>query len=249
MSSATLFAYIIPNLSVTTALITAGVFLLIFFLLAMRPRRFYFVRHGETILNAEGVRQGEDGGLSEKGQHQAELAGKYLTRFPIDLILASPLERARETATIINGHLKVPLRFSRLLGERKNPSEIIGKHGDDPEVARIVDAMDKGYHGDDYRYSDEENFVDLKTRAKKCLRYLALEGSHDTCVVTHSIFLKMLIAYLLYRKKLHAADYVKLSFFNASDNAAITVCEWHPWKFLNATHGWEVVTYNELPPE
>ncbi len=223
--------------------------LLLLLLIWMRPRRYYFVRHGETVLNAQGIRQGEAGPLSPRGRTQAERTGRYLAHFPITLILASPFERARETADIIHTHLHVPIRYSRLLGERRNPSEIIGRHGDEPQVARIVDAMDKGYHGDDYRYSDEENFIDLKHRAKDCLTYLAQEGGRETCVVTHSIFLKMLIAFLLYRNDLHAADYVKLSFFNASDNAAITVCEWHPWKAWNARRGWEVVTYNEQPPE
>ncbi len=225
--------------------------LLFLFLLVlrMRPRRFYFVRHGETRLNAQGIRQGEGGGLSERGRGQADRAGAYLAHFPITLILASPFERTKETAELINAHLVVPVRYSRLLAERRNPSEIIGKRGDDPQVARIIDAIDKGYHGDEYRYGDEENFVDLKKRARRCLGYLAREGTLETCVVTHSIFLKMLIAYLLYREELHAADYVKLSFFNASDNAAITVCEWHPWKAWNARRGWEVITYNEQPPE
>jgi hypothetical protein len=51
--------------------------------------------------------------------------------------------------------------------ERKNPSEIIGKHTDDSEVTRIVDQMDLAYHLDEYRFSDEENFTDLKKRARE----------------------------------------------------------------------------------
>ncbi len=57
----------------------------------------------------------------------------------------------------------------------------------------------------------------------------------------------MLIAYLLYRERLHAADFIKLSFFNISDNAGITICEFHPWRIFSPTRGWEVVSYNEQP--
>ena len=225
----------------------ALVAVLILFL--MRPRRFYFVRHGETLLNAAHIRQGSEGSLSERGRLQTKRVGRYLTRFPITRIIASPYERAKETADTINHYLNVPIRYSKLLAERRNPSEIIGKRDDDPEVIRIVDQMDRAYHDDTYRYSDEENFEDLKKRARRALSFLARQSARDTCVVTHSIFLKMLIAYLLYRKRLHAADYVKLSFFNASDNANITVCEFHPWKLFSSTRGWEVLSYNETPGE
>ncbi|MDO8593533.1 MAG: histidine phosphatase family protein, partial [bacterium] len=95
--------------------------------------------------------------------------------------------------------------------------------------------------------SDEENFIDLKKRARKCLNLLARQGARETVVVTHHVFLKMLVAYLLYRENLHAADFTKLSFFNVSDNAGITVCEFHPWKLFSPTRGWSVITYNEQP--
>lgn len=212
-----------------------------------RPRRFYFIRHGETLLNAEHIRQGEDGALSEAGMRQAEAVGRYLARFPIKRIVASTYPRARETAAIINAHLHAQVVASPLFTERRNPSEIIGKHTHDPEVVRIVDQMDLAYHDDDYRFSDEENFTDLKTRARKCVNLLSRQGARETAVVTHHVFLKMLLAYLLYRERLHAADFVKLSFFNISDNAGITVCEFRPWQLLSKTRGWRVVSYNEQP--
>ena len=218
-------------------------------MLLLAPKRFYFVRHGETILNAKHIRQSAEGGLSENGRAQAERAGTYLAQFPITRIVASPYERTRETAAIINTHLHVPIQYSKLLTERRNPSEIIGKSGLDPEIERIVDEMDKAYHDDTYRFSDEENFTDLRDRARRALAMLSHQGAHDICVVTHSIFLKMLIAYLLYRKKLHAADYTKLAFFNTADNAGITICEFHPWRIFSATRGWEIIAFNEHPAE
>ena len=223
------------------ALIAIGVVLL------MRPRRFYFIRHGETILNAQHIRQGEEGVLSENGKRQAEQAGISLKRFNITRIISSDYERARETAQIINKHLGVPILYSPLFGERKNPKEIIGKHTKDPEVVRIVDQMDLAYHEDEYRFSDEENFIDLKKRARKCLALLSHQSTRRTCVITHHVFLKILVAYLLYRENLHAADFAKLAFFNFSDNATITICDFHPWKRFSQTRGWKVVAFNEAP--
>ncbi len=212
-----------------------------------RPRRFYFVRHGQTLSNAQHIRQGKEGALSETGRYQAEMVGQYLKNFHITRILTSDYPRAEETAAIINAYFKVPVISSPLLAERRNPSEIIGKSTKDPEVIRIVDQMDLAYHADDYRVSDEENFLDLKTRAQACVQFLLSNGTSGNVVVTHHLFLKMIVAYLLYHDRLHAAEFVKLTFFNTSDNAGITVCEFHPWKIFSQTRGWEVVSFNEQP--
>lgn len=232
-----------PPLSYAIAAAVATVALV----LLARPRRFYIIRHGQTLLNSEHIRQGEDGALSEKGQRQAEQVGRFLERFPIKQIISSTYPRAKETAAILNTHLRVPVRYSSLFTERRNPTEIVGKRTDDPDVERIVDKIDYSYHEDEFRFSDEENFIDLKERARKCLWLLMREWRTETVIVTHHLFLKMLVAYMLYHDRLHAADFTKLTFFNTSDNAGITVCEFHPWKILSKTHGWEIVSYNEQP--
>lgn len=223
---------------------------LVFLFRALRTKRFYIVRHGRTVLNAKRIRQGESGGLDAAGKHQAHRAGAYLRDKRIQKIVASPYERTRETATIIDTYLKVSVNYSPLLAERRNPSEIIGKSADDPSVEAIVDQMDLSYHDDNYRYSDEENFADLKKRAARALSLLERTSGTRICVVSHSIFLKMLLSYLLYRRKLHAPDYVKLAFFNPADNGGITICEYCPWKYLfSKTRGWSIVAYNEIPTD
>ena len=233
------FSPLIPPLLAIIAMVPIAII--------MRPRRFYLVRHGETILNGKHVRQGPEGALSEKGRAQADQVGLYLKNFPIGKIISSTYARAQETSEIINAHLGVRIIISPLFAERRNPSAIIGKSTHDPEVERIVDQMDLAYHEDEYRIADEENFVDEKVRGKKALRFLIEQGARETVVVTHHHFLKMLLAYMLYRERLHAADFIKLSFFNVSDNAGVTVVEFHPWRMFSATRGWEVVSFNEQP--
>ncbi|HUX80781.1 MAG TPA: histidine phosphatase family protein [Candidatus Paceibacterota bacterium] len=235
------------SLPETIFLVPALVFVALLIALRMRIRRFYFIRHGETLLNAQHIRQGAEGSLSLKGQEQADQVGKFLKDIPIKRIISSPYTRAKETATIINAYFHVPITYSPLLTERRNPSEIIGKSTQDPDVVRIVDQMDLSYHPDEYRFSDEENFIDMKTRAKKFVDLAARQGTGDTIVVTHHLILKMIIAYTLYRQRLHAKDFIKLTFFNTSDNAGITICEYHPWKMFSATRGWEIISYNKQP--
>src|SRR5689334_23024116 len=113
----------------------------------MSKKLIYFVRHGETEWNALGIRQGPEGHLSEKGRLQASEAAK---KFPKhkgrpQVIIASPYERTRETADIIAKELNMDVRYSDLLVERKNPSEIVGRYGKDPDVKLIVDRIDKSF--------------------------------------------------------------------------------------------------------
>ena len=64
--------------------------------------RIYVIRHGETDGNHRGVLQGQmDLPLNEKGRDLAILTGKALADVPFDLVISSPLSRARETAQLI----------------------------------------------------------------------------------------------------------------------------------------------------
>lgn len=64
------------------------------------------VRHGETDWNVEGRLQGrEDIELNENGKLQARNCGIYLKEENWDIIITSPLKRAKQTAKIINTHV------------------------------------------------------------------------------------------------------------------------------------------------
>lgn len=68
------------------------------------------VRHGETDWNAQGKIQGTaDIPLNKAGARQAAQCGAYLAAADWDLIITSPLQRARRTAEIINETLGLPL--------------------------------------------------------------------------------------------------------------------------------------------
>lgn len=63
----------------------------------------YYVRHGQTDWNKERIIQGRTNiELNETGRSQAEETRKILLNEKIDLIICSPLDRAVETANIIN---------------------------------------------------------------------------------------------------------------------------------------------------
>ncbi len=211
----------------------------------MATKIIYFVRHGETILNAKGIRQGADGGLTEKGKAQALSTAK---RFPKEkgrpeVIIASPYERTRETADIIAKELNMPVEYCDLLVERRNPKEIIGHAGTEKMVQMIVDRIDKSFHDDNLRYSDEENFIDLKKRAAKLLDYIKNRGENRIMMVTHGIFLKMVAAYVIYGESLTASEYNQLSYFNPADNAGISIVSYKSHWF--SKDEWKLIIWND----
>jgi len=109
-----------------------------------------YLRHGQTDWNARGLFQGRtDIPLNETGRAQAlERASELLEHQPpIEIIYASPMMRAKETAEIVQGVLGVPIYFDERLIERDFDSlegtpivaglgeEGLARHGAEPFTA------------------------------------------------------------------------------------------------------------------
>jgi broad specificity phosphatase PhoE len=81
-------------------------------------RRLVLWRHGETDYNASGRMQGQlDSVLTQVGWNQARFAVPALARFAPDLVVASDLRRATDTATVFTNATGVPLRIDKRLRE------------------------------------------------------------------------------------------------------------------------------------
>jgi len=143
-------------------------------------REIYLVRHGETDWNNDGRFQGHVNiPLNEKGKIQAQEAYERLKAINFDLIYSSDLERAAETARIINAYREIPIRYDQRLRERD-----AGKYSGLTlsEIAKIkgVDLTISKYVSDDilegieplsqliYRVTE---FIDhlMNSKFKRCL--------------------------------------------------------------------------------
>jgi probable phosphoglycerate mutase len=79
---------------------------------------FWFLRHGETDWNAQGLSQGNvDVPLNPTGHAQARSAAARLHDRGITTIVSSPLSRARVTAEIVGGALGLPVQLDEGLRE------------------------------------------------------------------------------------------------------------------------------------
>lgn len=80
-------------------------------------QRFYFLRHGETDWNRRGVMQGHtDVALNDFGERQARSVAAAVAALPIATICVSPLQRARQTAALVNINAR-PIRVIEALKE------------------------------------------------------------------------------------------------------------------------------------
>lgn len=203
----------------------------------MESYKAYFVRHGLSQANLEGVYQDADDKLSETGRKQAEIVAKHLRRFPIDLLIASPLQRAKETANIINLELKKDLVFTPLLMENRNPKEIVGLTYDNPKALKIKAKMHKHYLDPKWYHSGEENIFDVMERAGMFLRMLDNYQEKNILVVTHGMIMKMILAKMMFGKELTPDLFLEFDKFVSINNTGITVCE--------RGNGWHLLTLND----
>ena len=85
---------------------------------ALAPIPFWFLRHGETDWNVQGISQGNvDIPLNATGIAQARAAAKRLRSRSIATIVSSPLSRARVTAEFVGEVLGLPVALDPDLRE------------------------------------------------------------------------------------------------------------------------------------
>ena len=80
---------------------------------------FYFIRHGKTVWNTEGLMQGHgDSPLTEEGINGAKKTGVALNHIPFIAAYSSVLKRTIATASHIIGERDIPLFHHQGLNEQ-----------------------------------------------------------------------------------------------------------------------------------
>lgn len=205
----------------------------------MQIMKLYFVRHGESRLNAQKIHQHNDVDLSPKGIQQAKFVANRFRDIPIDIIISSSHLRAQQTAEEITLALKKQIFFTDLLGEIKRPTQLRGKHYDDPEAMHIKDMLLKNARLTDWHFSDEENFYDAKKRAEDFFKYLHLFKEENILAVTHGNFLRVLIGIVLLGESYDHEAFVRFNHVLNPVNTGITLCE------VDKHGNWKLITWND----
>lgn len=208
-------------------------------------KKIYFVRHGESETNAGMISKGAMSRLTEKGVEQAYSIAERCAKLPVDVIVSSTIPRAMETAEIINSKISKPIEYSNFFVERRRPSEQTGITRSDSKYLAIDETILENFSKTGYRYSDEENFEDLKKRADEAFEYLENRPEENILVLTHGFFMRIVLARAIFGKSLSAYEAEKffktmhmantgLSIFGYDENNQGT--PWHVWVWSDHAH-------------
>lgn len=207
-------------------------------------KKIYCVRHAESEGNIGPLRHDGSSPLSDTGKKQAKIVANRFKDISIDKIFASPYERTKHTAEEINAILKKPLEYNESLVEISRPSFMIGKEKDSPEVLKAFDEMEKNFHNLAWKHSDEETFVELKARGISVLRFLEKQPEENILLVSHGVFLRMLVACVIFGGSLTSEEYWNMFIKTSMDNTGVTVFEQTKYK-ENEKPYWKLITWND----
>ena len=149
--------------------------------------KIYLIRHGEVPHNALKQYNNENEDLNETGIKQAETLKNMINEIDYDIIISSPLTRARHTAEIVNIRNK-DIIFSDKIEER-NPGDLSGK----PMSATNRDEY--WNYNTTIQYGTSEDIRLFFNRVHKFLDDLKQEKYKTILIVAHSGVSKAFSAY------------------------------------------------------
>lgn len=143
-------------------------------------KKIYFVRHGESKANSEGIAAGAefDSPLTTKGEAQAKKMGEVLKDKKVDLIISSPLKRALDTAKIIA--LEIGYEPKQIITNQIFIERGIGIYAGRPN-GDFAEAYEKGVLDESV-----ETAEDLVDRVARAIDWLASQKANRIIVVSHS---------------------------------------------------------------
>lgn len=166
----------------------------------------YVVRHGQTDWNKEGKVQGRaDIALNAEGIRQAYITKELLENESIDLILCSPLLRARQTAEIIKGDREILLITEQGLIER-DFGEFEGLTPNDFDFGSFCDINNLA------KYEKAENAKEFFGRVNDSLRKIRKDYKdyRNILIVTHagvSVAIECFFTGLIYKDSKKIGSY------------------------------------------
>jgi broad specificity phosphatase PhoE len=160
--------------------------------------RLFIARHGQSEWNRDGRVTGQlDPALSEQGKRQANSLREVLNDVPLAAVFASPLARARDTATpTAQAHaLRLDTRpelreihLGVLQGRYRNER--------DPNAQRLWEERKQDIYG--FRAPGGESFAELERRVVPCLTdILQNEHGRSVLIVGHRNTNRVLLGALL----------------------------------------------------
>lgn len=203
----------------------------------------YFIRHGQSTDNILQVFQGGDSDLTELGLRQARYVADRCKDLPLQVILASPMLRAKKTAEQIHTATNVPLEEYEFLREYLAPSHLLGVAHDSEEGKEFMRISREHYSDSEFRYADEDTYFDLFSRSCAILAHLEARTEQHIAVVTHAGLMRIIVGAMLSEGEPDPTTARRLARFLAPVNTGITVCRYR--KEETRRNKWRMISWND----
>ncbi len=203
----------------------------------------YFIRHGQSEDNVTPVFQSPNSPLNEKGQKQAGSIAERISKLSFDALIASPFQRAKQTAETITKVTGKEAEYSELFVERIKPTYVNGKSHEDQKASSLWRDWEKSLYTPGVRVEDGENFDDLLSRADKALAFLKDHKERSLVVVTHGYFLKTIVARVLLGDLLSGEAFKRFQRVASMENTGLTVLRFQSGFEEDPT--WRLWIYND----
>lgn len=164
--------------------------------------KVYFIRHGESQANADGILAGQnDSPLTNKGIQQARDGARVIrdSGIVLDTIISSSLSRAYDTAVIIATQNNFPVDKIVVIDDLQE------KYGGSFEGKPL--AMLRAASTEEVTGAGAESFDDFAVRVRRANEQIARHRTGTTLIVAHAGFYRM--AQAVYRN-LSPADMPKM---------------------------------------
>ena len=160
-------------------------------------KQLFFVRHGQTEWNATKRMQGQwNSDLNELGRNQSDAAGRLLAGQNIQALYSSPLDRARQTAEIVNRYLSLPIEYDDRLKEWDS-GDWSGHLYSYVEATWPEDWAALSADPYNYRGPNCENYPDMIRRSRPFLDVLKTHPAQNIAIVSHGMIGKVMVSQLL----------------------------------------------------
>lgn len=175
--------------------------------------KIYVIRHGLTELNKEKKVNGQiDEPLAPEGVEQAK-AAIFLIPKSVKYIYSSPLQRARQTAEIINSKLNLPISLQTELTEI-HMGTLAGKAWTDMEAGLELKKKHRAIEFD-YRSHGGESAKEVKKRVLAFLKKInGKHNDHEALIVTHGGIIRLLHLFEYGNQLLDEIEHITLHTFD-----------------------------------
>jgi len=201
-------------------------------------KHVYFVRHGQTLKNAQHIHQGPEEPLTELGKKQAAAVALVLKEKNIDALVTSTYTRAVETAGIIGQELELPFVQTESVKEFRRPDPLYGHSHFSLQTMWYVWQLFWNRNNPTWDNHGAENMFHIRNRIIDAKRLLSQVEGERIVVVSHAIFIDMFVQAVCADRTLGFYEFVAAFFgakslpntaivaFQLDENAPPETCAW-----------------------